>query len=177
LKIFFFSLSFVFAIAQSAFSQRNSFGLGTELLFPSGNSSNRSGFGAGLAASFELPVSSEFSISASAGFNGFVGRKYFGYRTPMIKAFPLKVGVKYYTGSDFYFEGQLGTALKSGTSYNSVLFSPGLGTYLKLNSIRQQLNVDLRYETWTMPSVQIGGNTLRSNFNFIALRAALVWGR
>lgn len=139
-----------------------------EFNLPTCNASNRSalGFGAGLNLGYSL--SNRLALSSSIAYNYFVGKKFMGYRMQGLSAFPLKVGLRYYTSTDFYFEGLGGVAMQSNTGNSSGAWSFGMGT----RSTKQPLNFSIRYESWLDPNFGLASFGQKTAFDFIALRLA-----
>ena len=167
MKIKFLMLTFFicsFFIKVSA--QQATIGFGPEVNLPSGNSSNVSAVGLGAFIKAEIEITDKFALTAQGSLVSFLGKKFFGAKTPTITYIPLKAGLKYYTSSDFYFEGQLGTAMPiNGKTGASFAWSPGLGTYINKKGANHKLDLGLRYESWT-----------KTEFNFISLRVGYLFG-
>ena len=165
-------LSCVF-IFQTAKAQISTIGIGPELNVPTGNSSNISSIGASVALKAEFGLSPKTGITINGGITSFLGRTYFGIRTPTETAVPLKGGFKYYTSPNFYVEGQVGTYIPiSGNANMGFAWSPGIGTYLKLRDTDNFLDVGLRYEGWSSRRTITATSTTFSTFSFIGLRVA-----
>ncbi|RZL32819.1 MAG: hypothetical protein EOP00_33515, partial [Pedobacter sp.] len=137
-------------ILMKANAQISTIGIGPELNVPTGNSSNISSIGASAALKAEFGLSPNTGLTLNGGITSFLGRNYFGIRTPTETAAPLKAGFKYYTSPNFYVEGQLGSNIPiSGNGKAGFVWSPGIGTYLKLRNSDNLLDVGLRYEGWS----------------------------
>lgn len=164
------SCVFILATAQA---QVSTIGIGPELNVPTGNSSNISSIGGSLALKAEFGLSPKMGLTINGGITSFLGRNYFGIRTPTETAFPLKGGFKYYTSPNFYVEGQLGANIPiSGNAKAGFVWSPGIGTYLKLRNSDNFLDVGLRYEGWSSRRTITTTSTTFSTFSFIGLRVA-----
>lgn len=157
---------FIFLVFIKANAQQASIGFGPEVSLPSGNLSNVSAVGLGGFVKTEIEISDKFGLTAQGSLTSFFGKKLFGTKTPTVTYIPVKAGLKYYTSSDFYFEGQVGAAMpKDGKAGTSLVLSPGLGAYINKRDASNKLDLGLRYETWT-----------NSKFNFITLRVGYLFG-
>lgn len=158
-------LSLWIGLVLSASAQRSNIVIGPELNVPSGNSSNRSAIGVGGYLKAEVGLSEKFSITGSGGLASFLGKKFGRERAATLSYFPVKAGLKYYTESNFYFEGQLGAAFpNSSNEKRAFAWSPGAGTFIKSRNSNNQLDIGLRYEGWS------GANS-NTTFSFFSLRA------
>lgn len=159
------------------YAQEFSIGVAPELSLPTGNSANRSTVGFGASVKTEMNFAQYFGLTANFGYHNFISRKYFGIRPSNITAFPLKLGLKYYTHPSFFFEGQVGSALNmSSSAKNEKAWSLGIGTYARGKNAKHRVNFGIRYESWTEPINQITGGTYRSNhFDFVALKLTYEW--
>lgn len=147
-------------------AQQATIGLGPEVSFPSGNSSNISAIGLGGFVKAELDVSEKFAVTAQGSLTSFLGKRFFGAKTPTVTYIPLKAGLKYYTSPEFYFEGQMGAVMPlNGKTATSFALSPGLGAYINKKGADHKIDVGLRYESWT-----------KSKFNFITFRVGYLFG-
>lgn len=163
------SLIFLFFITISILksnAQQTTIGLGPEVSFPSGNSSNISAVGLGGFVKAEVDVSEKFALTAQGSLTSFLGKSFFGTKTPTITYIPVKAGLKYYTSPEFYFEGQMGAVMPlNGKTATSLVLSPGLGAYVNKKGADHKIDVGLRYESWT-----------KSKFNFITFRVGYWFG-
>jgi hypothetical protein len=103
----------------------------------------------GASAKFELPVVSPVSLSLTAGFSSVFQRSSIlnNYNNGTDLFVPLKAGVKYYFGRDFYVEGEGGAALPLNHDKNSLgLFSIGPGFVIP--SEKHGVDISFRYEDW-----------------------------
>ncbi len=158
-------------------AQQIQIGVAPEINFPTGNASNISGIGIGAALLAELSVSQKYAISASGGYNLFVGKKYFGNRIKNISAVPVKLGLKYYSSPDFFLEGQVGAAFHQGSSAKtSFVWSPGFGTYLKAGANKQKMLIGLRYEGWTDATYNSKTTLNTTSFGFVGLKVGYQFG-
>ncbi len=171
LLVFLFTVSIFTAVN----AQQSNIGFGTEVNFPSGNSSNASAVGLGGYVKAELGLSPKFSLTANGSVTNFFGRRFFGAKSPSRVYAPVKAGFKYYTDENFYVEGQLGAAIPiSHDGKTSFAWAPGIGTYIKTRGSANKFDIGLRYEGWTSSSVV---NTNKSTtFSFIGIRLGYVFG-
>ena len=157
---------FFAAIIVKVNAQQATIGFGPEVSLPSGNSSNISAVGLGGFVKAEVDISEKIALTAQASLTSFLGKSFFGAKTPTITYIPVKAGLKYYTSPEFYFEGQMGAATpvngKTGTSF---ALSPGLGAYINKKGAAHKVDLGLRYESWT-----------KSKFNFITVRVGYLFG-
>ena len=168
-------LSFVFNLGLSA--QQVKFGLAPELNLPTGNASNISGVGFGGALTAEVSIATKYALTASGGYNLFIGKKYFGSRSQNISALPVKLGLKYYSIPDFYLEAQVGAAFHQGTaSKTSLVWSPGFGTYFRTDNNKQKIAFGIRYEAWTNTSYGKVNTLKTTSFGFIGLKLGYQFG-
>lgn len=164
-----FILLFLLGVC-TAKAQRYQLVFGPELNIPSGNSTNVSPIGYGGSLKAEIGLTDKYSITASAAAISFLGKKIFGPRQASLNYLPLKLGLKYYTESSFYLEGQLGAALPlSGSKGTRFVWSPGAGTVIKNKNGLSKFDLGLRYEGWN------DFNTSNSaTFAFFSLRAGYI---
>lgn len=160
-------LIFIFAIITvKANAQQATLGFGPEVSLPSGNSSNISAVGLGGFIKAEIDISEKFALTAQGSLTSFLGKSFFGAKTPTITYIPVKAGLKYYTSPEFYFEGQMGAVMPlNGKTGSSFAVSPGLGAYVNKKGAAHKVDVGLRYESWT-----------KSKFNFISVRVGYLFG-
>jgi len=155
-------LSLLLLVVLGAQAQHYNIIIGPEISLPSGNSTNRSTIGYGGYLKAEVGLSEKFSVTGSGALVSFLGKRFFGQRQPTLAYLPVKAGLKYYTESSFYFEGQLGASVPmNGTGKTTFAWSPGAGTFINSRNSKNQLDIGLRYEGWTD----------RSTFGFFSLRA------
>lgn len=166
MKINYIILVFLFTVVTLGVKAQTMLGFGPEVSLPSGNSSNVSAIGLGGFVKAELGVSEKIALTAQGSLTSFLGKRFFGAKTPTITYVPVKAGLKYYTSPEFYFEGQIGAAMpingKTGTSF---VLSPGLGAFINKKGADHKIDLGLRYESWTA-----------SKFNFITVRVGYFFG-
>ncbi|GAB1462447.1 hypothetical protein [Pedobacter sp.] len=148
-----------------------------EFNFPTGNASSVSGIGFGGSLKAEIGVSEHYALTASSGYNLFIGKKYLGTRIQNIEAIPTKLGLKYYSTPDFYIEGQVGAVFNGNNSAKtSLVWSPGFGTLIKTGSKKNKIDFGLRYESWTLKSKVSSAGIKSSNFGFVGLKLGYLFG-
>ncbi|RZJ70963.1 MAG: hypothetical protein EOO47_23210, partial [Flavobacterium sp.] len=162
---------FLLFISLSVKAQRNSIGVGPSIHLPSGSSSNISGIGFGGFVKAEIGLSPKFSLTVQGDLAHFVGKRVrvIGTSIQSITSVPVKAGLKYYTGEDFYLEGQLGAAFPiEGTKKTAFAWSPGIGTFVRNKNNSNYLDFGIRYEAWTSASVSATSGRSLSSFNYFA---------
>ena len=168
LKIF----SLLLFVVLVASAQHSNIIIGPEINLPSGNSTNQSPIGYGGYFKGEVGLSQKFSITASAGIASFLGKKFLNNRAETLSYLPLKVGLKYYTDEDFYFEGQSGASFQMNSNPKTAFAgSLGVGTFIKNRKNSNQLDIGLRYEGWRSSRLIIPNGTINTTFSFFSLRA------
>ncbi|UEG54211.1 hypothetical protein LLH06_04410 [Mucilaginibacter daejeonensis] len=116
--------------------------------------------GIGGAGKYDLPVSSSFSFSFTAGYMSYSRKKYnisfYNFqRTGADGYIPAKAGGKYYFIPNFYGEAEIGVLFGiNHNTGNSFIYAPGLGTSFPV-SAKHDIDIGARYEGWS----QSGGNT------------------
>ena len=155
-------------------AQQFNVGIAPELSLPTGSSANRSTVGAGMGVKVEVIVAERFGLTTNLGYNLFISKRYFGKRAQNLSAFPLKLGLKYYTKPKFYFEGQAGSALNTSTgNKSSFVWAVGMGSYADISrNAGHRLNFGLRYESWADPSVTV---VKKSSFDFVSVKLIYEW--
>lgn len=170
-KIPFLLLCSLFIITTQSIAQKKSsksdkaqLGIGAEVLLPVSDLSKTSSFGAGGSADFAIPLFEDGAITVGAGYLNFFGKTNNGIKYNNSHIIPIKAGLRFGLGSDFYAEPQLGY-----TKYSE----SGAFTYAAKVGIRTSNNLDysIRYES-SSKSTQIGTVKITSNTSFIGLRIA-----
>ncbi len=119
-------------------------------------------YGAGVSLHADFPLNRTFTVSASAGFNTFFttgdvnGGQQVIYNTkpPQLETIPLKLGVKWFTGKVFYFQGEAGETLLANKSqlyglYSyAFTFSPGIGLLVPLKKPHTYIDAGFRFESF-----------------------------
>jgi hypothetical protein len=160
-------LSLLILVVLGAKAQRSNIVIGPELNLPTGNATNQSPIGFGGYLKGEIGLSQKFSITGSGALVSFLGKKFIGPRQPTLSYAPIKVGLKYYTEKNFYFEGQVGASFPvNGNAKTRFAWSPGAGTFIRSRNSNNQLDIGFRYEGWTGSS-----NISTTTFGFFSLRA------
>lgn len=174
MKYYLSTFILLFFISTGVKAQRSNIGIGPSIYLPSGNSSNISGIGIGGFLKAEVGLSPKFSLTAQGDLAHFIGKRVrvIGTSIQSITAVPVKAGLKYYTGEDFYLEGQLGAAIPvKGTNKTAFAWSPGIGTFVRNKNNSNYLDFGIRYEAWTSASVSATNSGSFASFNYFAIRA------
>lgn len=165
------TLVLVGIVFQQGYGQFNHFSVNGEVNIPSGGGSNISSIGLGASLKAEILISDKFALTANSGFNNFFGRNNLGLTSRSQTAIPVKGGFKYYPSSSFYFEGQLGASIGiNDNTSTGFLWSPGLGTLVRLSNSDNRIDVGLRYESWSRKNLVQGINSKYNSFGFVGLR-------
>lgn len=159
------------AKAQSVDKNNLRFGIGVDGLLPVGNSANTENFGIGVTPRLQYSLSNSVALTFTSGIyhffpktisypigNGLTGTS--KYKSDII---PVKVGAKFFVGSNFYLAGEVGAAFEVAEGGGPVhfLYSPGLGYATK------KWDIGARYESY-------GGNGYSDGI--IGLRVAYGFG-
>jgi opacity protein-like surface antigen len=163
----------VFAVAafsasaqKSESKSRTRFSIGLEAGLPVGDAKDIYSFGIGGSAKAEIPVASKVFATISAGYTSLsytddvkATFKAFNIDTKPQGVVPLKAGLKYFFGKNFYGAGELGAAI--GTSKGDktgFAWSPGVGASYPVSD-KNDIDFGARYESWSKDGVstdQIG---------------------
>lgn len=175
LKKYIYSILFI-GLAITGKAQHFNIGIGPEFNFPSGNSSNLSSVGLGGGVKMEYGFQTKYSISLSGSYVSFLGRDYFGNRTPSIQYIPLKAGFKYYPDKNFYLEAQGGVALPMDAGRNpAATWSPGIGTFIPMRGGSNKIDVGIRYEGIVNFRYSALASSNLTTFGFVGLRVAYIF--
>ncbi|TFF34938.1 hypothetical protein [Mucilaginibacter psychrotolerans] len=150
------------AFAQSSSSQDSKFSIGFEGGLPTGDAKQAYNAVLGASLKYDYNVATGTYLTGSAGYNAFlVKSQYKSIVGSTDGAIPVKAGIKYFFGSGFYGEGQLGAAFSTesggGTAF---VYSPGIGY-----DFGSGVDVGVRYEAWSKDGT-IGQVGLRLGFSF-----------
>ncbi|WP_316765279.1 hypothetical protein [Pedobacter frigiditerrae] len=128
---------------------------------------------AGGSLQAEFPIAKSLNLTGSAGY---LNLMLTGDAKDLAKAFgaptstgvvPLKAGVKYYFGGNFYAAGEVGAAISTEDGGGTALaLAPTLGASFSVSD-KSSLDFGLRYENWSKDG---------SSSGIIALRAAFAFG-
>ncbi len=145
--------------------------IGGEYGFPTESGSKDLTY-AGASLQFEQPVAKALNLTFNGGY---ISKMFTGDAKDALKALnlktsygiiPVKAGLKYYFGGNFYAAGEAGAAFpaESGGS-TAFAFAPGLGASFSVAD-KSSLDFGLRYETWSN----------NGSSSFVGLRAAYAFG-
>ncbi|MEJ6979602.1 outer membrane beta-barrel protein [Pedobacter sp. P351] len=160
------------AFTASAQESRTRFSIGLEAGLPVGDAGDVFSFGIGGTAKAEIPVAAKAFATVSAGYTSLSLEKdvkdafdALGIDSDPQGFVPLKAGLKYFFGKNFYGAGELGAAIgtKKG-SETAFAWAPGIGISYPV-SARNDIDAGLRYESWS----QNGGSIDQIGFH-IALK-------
>ncbi|HEY0056846.1 MAG TPA: outer membrane beta-barrel protein [Pedobacter sp.] len=145
------------ASAQTEGKGRTRFSVGLEAGLPIGDAGDFYSFGIGGAAKAEIPVASKAFATVSAGYTSL---SYSDETKTFIKAFfgsdekaegfvPLKAGLKYFFGKNFYGAGELGAAIGTAKGAETAFaWAPGIGISYPVSD-RNDIDAGVRYESWS----------------------------
>ena len=142
------------AKAQSTPASKFRFGIGVDGLVPVGNTANVANFGLGLTPRLQYGVSDKFALTFTSGIYHFfpktitypAGGSFAGFTTKYKSdIIPVKVGFKYFAGSNFYLAGEAGASFEVAEGGGPVhfLWSPGIGYATK------KWDIGARYENFS----------------------------
>ena len=154
----------VFAVAafcasaqtESTSKGRTRFSIGLEAGLPVGDFDDVFSFGIGGTAKAEIPVASKAFATVSAGYTSL------SYTDDLKKSFkaigvddkaqgfvPLKAGLKYFFGKNFYGAGELGAAIGTAKGADTrFAWSPGIGISYPVSD-KNDIDAGIRYESWS----------------------------
>jgi len=163
-----FVLAIMLTVATPASAQLKGFGIGpyVEMGTPVSDlkDTHKKGYGAGLFADIRLP--GRLSITGSAGYMQFNGKT---IGTPEgglaeiadLKAFPVRVGLKFRPTPLFYIKMESGSANFTGDqSGSAVILSPGIGVRIL------GIDVQAKYEAWLKSGMTNAFWGLRAGISF-----------
>lgn len=150
------------AFAQSSSSNGGKFSIGFEGGLPVGNANDAYNAVVGASLKYDHNIAAGTYLTGSVGYSAYLVKSEFkGIAGSTFGAIPLKAGLKYYFGSGFYGEGQLGAAFITesggGTAF---VYSPGVGY-----DFGSGVDLGLRYEAWSKTNT-IGQVAVRLGFSF-----------
>lgn len=174
MKKLFLSLALVAGLGFAASAQTEGavrkLSIGAEFGIPTEKGS-KDLFIAGGSLQFEQPIATSLNLTVSAGY---LSQMVTGDSKDAFKALglptsfgviPLKAGVKYYFGGNFYAAGEAGAAISTETGgETSFVYAPTLGASFSVSD-KSSLDFGVRYETWS-----------KSSMSFVGLRAAYAFG-
>jgi hypothetical protein len=140
--------------AQSTTPSNFRFGIGVEGLLPVGDASETLNFGLGITPRLQYRLSDKVALTFTSGIYHFFPKTvtypatgtYPGFTTKYKSdIIPVKVGAKFFVGSNFYLSGETGVAFETAGDGGHVHFlaSPGIGYATK------KLDIGARYENFS----------------------------
>ncbi|MFD0749710.1 hypothetical protein ACFQZS_06125 [Mucilaginibacter calamicampi] len=159
------------AKAQSVPASKFRFGIGVEGLLPVGNTADVANFGLGLTPRLQYGLSDKVALTFTSGLYHFFPktRTYpeYGYYPGAVSKYksdiiPIKVGVKYFVGGNFYIAGEVGAAFEVAERGQSkhFLWSPGIGYATK------KWDIGARFENFSGNNYSDGIIGLRVAYGF-----------
>ena len=150
------------SISAFAQSEGGKWSIGLEGGFPTGDAKQAYNAVVGASIKYDHNIATNTFLTGSVGYNAFlVKSQYKSIAGSTDGAIPVKAGLKYYFGSGFYGEGQLGAAFSTesggGTAF---VYSPGIGY-----DFGSGVDLGVRYEAWSKDGT-IGQIGLRLGFSF-----------
>jgi hypothetical protein len=146
--------------------------VGLEFGLPVGNFGNAYTIGFGGSGKAEIPVSSAFNFTMTAGYTTYY------YEKPikdLAKAFgadtyqgyvPLKVGGKYFFSPNVYGEAEIGAAIGTNNSAGTAFaYAPGLGLSYPVSD-KHDIDFGVRYEGWSQDGGNVGQVAFRIAYKF-----------
>jgi opacity protein-like surface antigen len=144
------------ASAQTESKARTRFSIGLEAGLPVGDAGDVFSFGIGGAAKAEIPVASKAFATISAGYTSL------SYSDDIKKLFkalgaeadpegfvPVKAGLKYFFGKNFYGAGELGASFGTAKGAETAFaWAPGIGISYPVSS-KNDIDAGVRYESWS----------------------------
>jgi hypothetical protein len=150
------------AFAQSSTSGAGKFSIGLEGGLPVGNAADAYNAVVGASLKYDYKIADNTFFTGSAGYNAFLVKSEFKpIAGSTFGAVPVKVGIKYFFGSGFYGEGQVGAAFITESGGGTAFaYSPGIGY-----DFGSGVDLGIRYEAWSKTNT-IGQIGLRLGFSF-----------
>ncbi|HTD40114.1 MAG TPA: hypothetical protein VK671_05800 [Mucilaginibacter sp.] len=184
------SLIILFIAASNSFAQDNAapkIGGGFDVGIPVGPASSTYEVTGGVTVKAEFPVATQFSITATTGFMGYVTKggystgyyynSYDGsgsYSNGSVASFiPLEAGARFYVSSKFYVEGDLGASFNINSNSadftnkkTALIYAPMAGMSIPFGASRASVDVSLRYESRLETGYNYSQIAARAVFNF-----------
>jgi len=179
MKKLFLTAAAAVALFSGAFAQTKSstsgakFSVGLDFGVPTTNSFDHAytiGFGGSGKA--EIPVSSNFNFTVTAGYINYSFEK--PYREVAKQAgvdtysgfIPVKAGGKLFFGQNFYGEAELGARFGTNNSTGTAfLYAPGLGVSFPVSD-KHDIDFGARYEGWSQDGGNVGQVAFRIAYKF-----------
>ncbi len=119
-------------------------------------------YGTGISMRFDYPINHSFYVTANAGYSIFFptadgqsGQQVILNTTiPGFQTIPLKLGVKWFTGNRFYFQGEVGETLLAnkaqlyGLYSTAFTWSPQVGLLFPLKKRHTYIDGGVRFESF-----------------------------
>ncbi|MDB5117772.1 MAG: hypothetical protein JWQ79_3264 [Mucilaginibacter sp.] len=127
-----------------------------------GTSSTAYKYGAGVSLRVDIPTIEHFNVTASVGYNTYFATSAANTSqesilnvTPVnMETIPVKLGIKWFLGNTFYFQGEAGETILANKSAlygmfsNSFTFSPQVGLLIPLKKKHTYIDGGFRYESF-----------------------------
>jgi hypothetical protein len=114
----------------------------------------------GVSATAEIKLITRLGLTLTGEYTGYNYKNNFfsGSSNQQHPAFvPLKAGLKYYTGPNFYFAGELGSTVQNNTdSGNLFVYSLGFGFEIPLDK-RSDIDIGFLYQNYSAGQYQTTG--------------------
>ncbi len=174
-------LAMVLTVSSSSMAGgKMMWGIGGDVLLPIGTFGDRSSVGFGGTARFEYMIDPMFSVTGTAGYYTWTGKKVAGVTLPDFHGVIVKVGGKYYFmpegGTRFYGIVELGMLFSSvsatiggvsvSASSSDLAYEPGVGVQLPLGSGNSNLDVSIGYLGVATTGSSSGSVAARVGVNF-----------
>jgi opacity protein-like surface antigen len=146
-----FAVAALTASAQETTTKgRTRFSIGLEAGLPVGDADDFYSTVLGGAVAAEIPVASKAFATISAGYSSLSPKKEWkDVGAEAVGFVPLKAGLKYFFGKNFYGAGALGAAISTedgvGTFFS---WAPGIGISYPVSS-KNDIDAGIRYESWS----------------------------
>ncbi|HEX8378505.1 MAG TPA: hypothetical protein VF602_11865 [Pedobacter sp.] len=138
------------ASAQTEGKGRTRFSVGLEAGLPIGDAGDVYSSMLGGALKVEIPVASSLFATVSGGYTNLSYKKVFkdlGFESTGV--IPLKGGVKYFFGKNFYGAGELGAVIGTEKDSETLLtIAPGVGISYPVSD-KNDIDAGIRYESWS----------------------------
>jgi hypothetical protein len=160
-----------FAQSKSA-SSGAKLSVGLDFGLPVGDFARGTSIGFGGSGKAEMPVSSAFNFTVTAGYISYYYDKEVKdfYKAIGVDTYlgfvPLKVGGKYFFSPNVYGEAEvgarIGTNMSTGTAF---IYAPGLGVSFPVSD-KHDIDFGARYEGWSQDGGNIGQVAFRIAYKF-----------
>ena len=163
------------AKAQTIVPNKWRFGVGVEGGLVTGDAHDASNLELGGTARLQYGFSKNLALTLTSGYYNFFGKSYdaAGDKYQSLGMVPIKAGIKYFVGSNFYVAGEAGVGIETKTfatqgevddysdqTHTKLLLSPGIGYAEK------HWDIGVRYENYSGSSANYGVVGLRLAYGF-----------